>query len=549
MPSVLSRLTPLVLLLAAAAPLRAQAPTPRVELSADQWREDLAFMAAEMERRHHDLYHSVDRQTFAAAVADLHQRIPQLQRNEVIVGLMRLAAMIGDGHTRVDPRKDPRFGFPSLPLRLYLFDDGLYVRAAASEQAGLVGARIEAIGGVPVQEAMRRVDAIISRDNESGARLFVPLYLNMPDVLHALGLSDRRDSVELTLSRDDRTWTATVPAGAVEPLWPPDTDISLVTPEGWVDARRTPRPPLWLRAPLDYHRMVDLPDRRALYVQLNMVTDLPDQSLARFGEAIAQRVAATHPRALVLDLRLNHGGNGDLRNRFVRSLIRAEDEDTRLFILTWRGTFSASQFLLDDLDRLTDAVIIGEPAGSRPSSHGDAYRTELPNSGISIRSSIYWWQAGQNRDPWTWVDVAAPLAFADYVAGRDPALEAALDYAPPVPLAERLTAAVRAGGVDAVAPLLDAYLTDPANRYADLARALVRAALDLNAAGGRAEAFAAASYAAEHFPEDVDAALVLAVVAEGAGRIEVARRESDRVLALDPNNRFVRSLRARLGPR
>jgi hypothetical protein len=65
------------------------------------------------------------------------------------------------------------------------------VRAAAPEHAALVGARIEAVGDVPVKEAIRRAAEISSRDNEIGPKLFVPLYLNMPDVLHALELSPR----------------------------------------------------------------------------------------------------------------------------------------------------------------------------------------------------------------------------------------------------------------------------------------------------------------------------------------------------------------------
>src|SRR5690242_9185798 len=83
---------------------------PRYNLSADQWREDLRFMVAEMERRHANLYHTVSREAFAKAVAELDARIPTLRRNEIITGMMRIAAMVGDGHTRVDPRKDMKFG-------------------------------------------------------------------------------------------------------------------------------------------------------------------------------------------------------------------------------------------------------------------------------------------------------------------------------------------------------------------------------------------------------------------------------------------------------
>ena len=529
-----------------AEPTAAAAVQAPPALTAEQWREDLLFMAAEMERRHKNLYHTVSRERFQAAVADLHARIPTLQRNQIIVEMMRIAAMVGDGHTRVDPRKDNKFHFPSLPLKLYLFEDGLFVRAAAPEHAGLVGARIEAIGGVPVEEAIRRAAEISSRDNEVGPKLFVPLYLNMPDILHALGLSRTREAGVLKLRKGTRVWTANVRAGAVDPVWPPDTDISLMTPEGWVDARRTPKPPLWLQAPLDYHRLVELPEHKALYAQLNMVTDIEGQTLAQFARRIGERARALNPRALILDLRLNLGGNGSLRNDLVRELIKAEDKDTRLFVLTWRGTFSASQFILDDIARLSDAVLIGEPASSKPSSYGDSYRMALPNSGIAVRSSIAWWQEGQNKDPWTQVDIAAPLSFADYSAGRDLALEAALTYKPRPSLHERLVGAAAKGGPDAVRTELARYLDDPVHRYISLDRQLPRAALAVADAGHPEGAVAAAEVATHRIPTSVDAFAVLAHLAEQTGKHELALRAGTRGLEVDPDNRFIRSLLERL---
>lgn len=543
----------LALCLAVSPPAAAQAPaapaaqSPAAEMTAAQWREDLRFMAAEMERRHANLYHSVSRERFAAAVADLDARIPTLQRNEIIVGMMRIAAMVGDGHSRVDPRKDARFGFPSLPLKLYLFEDGVYVRAAMPAQAALVGARVEAIGGVPIEEALRRVSELASRDNEIGPRLFAPLYLAMPDILHALGMAPRRDAATLTLRKGRRTWTVTVPAGAVDPLWPPDTDISLVTPEGWVDARTTPAPPLWLQAPLDYHRLVEIPERRALYVQLNMVTNIAGQTLEQFGARIGERARAANPRAVVIDLRLNHGGNHDLRHRFVRELIRVEDADTRLFVLTWRGAFSATEAILVDLDRLTDAVFIGEPASSRPNSYSDAYRMPLPNSGINVRSSIQYNQlAGPEAGAWTPIDIAVPLTFADYAAGRDPVLAAALDHGPVPALREALAAAARAGGAAGAQRAAEAYLADPRNRYANRARQLAGAAQGLFGGEQREAAILVAETAGRHFPDDAYAMNVLAHLAAAMGRADAARRAARRVLELDPNNREARSLIERL---
>lgn len=506
-------------------------------------------MVAELERRHANLYHSVSRDAFQAAVADLDARIPSLQRNQIIVGMMRIVAMVGDGHTRIDPRKDESFGFPSLPLKLYLFEDGLYVRAVRPDQRALLGARVEAIGGVPVAEAIRRAAALSSHDNEIGPRLFVPLYLAMPDILHALGLFDSRGAARLTLSRDGRRWTVEVPAGQVDPRWPPDTDISLTTPNGWLDARATPAPPLWLQAPLDYHRLVELPERRALYAQLNMVANISGETLDQFGRRIRERAVALNPQAVILDLRLNQGGGGHLRNGLVSELIRTEDEDTRLFVLTGRGTFSASQFILDDLDRLTGAIIVGEPASSKPTSYGDAYRVPMPNSGIQLRISLLYWQQEQNRAPWTWVDFAAPLGFADYAAGRDPALEAALAFTPPPPFSQSLAEARRAGGRDAVRAALERFVSDSRRRYANLPLILVRTAEALNGSGEAPVALDVAEFATERYPEAADPALVYAIFAAAAGRDEEARRAADRVLRIDPNNRQIQSVLERLGAR
>ena len=525
--------------LPAAAQQSAQA---RPELTADQWREDLRFMAAEMKARHASLYHKVTQAEFDAAVADLDRRIPQLQRNQVIVGMMRIAAMVGDGHTRVDPRKDKAFGFRSLPLKLYWFEDGIIVRAATPEYRDLLGARVEAVGGVPIAEAIRRTSAIISQDTFTAARQLVPLYLAMPDVLQALGLSASREAATLTLVRGGKRSTARVPAGEVAALWPPDTDIALVTPDGWTDSRTAPLP-LWLQAPLDYHRLVPLPDRHALYVQLNMVTDTDKETLTAFGKRILDQVRTSNPRAVILDLRLDQGGNGDLRNGLIANLIRAQDDDTQLFVLVGRGTFSASEFILEDLDRLTDAIFIGEPASARPISYGDAYQSKLPNSGIAVRTSIRYWQSGQDRRPYIPIDIATPFTFADYVAGRDPALEAALAYRPGPDLLEQLSQAATKGGPDAAARTAKSYVDDPAHRYRDFQFELIMAEQRLLGKKQGPAALAVSRWSATRFPRNAELATVLAYVSNDQGAKDEARKAIAAALAVDPSNRSAHNVK------
>lgn len=522
-------------------------PASPKAVTAEQWREDLRFVANELRSRHPNPYHQVTKGELDSAIAALAARIPSLKRNQIIVEMMRIAAMVGDGHTRIEPRKDPAFAFPSLPVKLYWFDDGLFIRAATPEYAGLVGARVETIGGVPVAEALARAGKLASHENFSGVRLYVPIYLGMPDILEAIGLANGNRQATFGLSKGDRNWTVTLSAAGVDPPWPPDTDISLVTPAGWTDARAGSLP-MWLQAPLDYHRLIELPDHKALYAQLNMVADIKDQTLAQFGEKILQRAMATNPRAIILDLRLNQGGNGELRYGLIKSLIKSEDADTRLFVLTARGTFSASQFILDDLNRLTDAVFIGEPASSRPTGYGDAYRSVMPNSGINVRTSTLYWQSGQDKRAYTPIDVAAPPAFADYAAGRDPGLEAALAYRPSTPFNDLVVAAATEGGADGVLNAANGLLADPARRYADHERMLMRAVLALVRSERKLEAVALGQLAMAKFPRNTDVATVLAMAAASAGDRSLAKASAEKALALDHNNRQAASLLRNLTP-
>lgn len=528
-------------LLWAAVPAAAPAQTAPPTLTAEQWRQDLRTVQHEIETRHPNPYNHTSKAKLDAAFADLDRRIPSLSRNQIIVSMMRIVAMVGDGHTRIDPRKDQDFQFASLPLKLYDFDDGVFIRAADPHWAKLVGWRVDAIGGVPIAEAMRRAGELVSADTDMGKRQLAPLYLDMPEMLQALGLSDSHQGATLTLSRGKERQTVTIAAAEVNPKWPPDTDISLITPKGWVDACRGPAP-LYLQNPLDYHRLIELREQKTLYAQLNWVSNIDGDTLSAYSQRILKRATETNPRAVVLDLRLDQGGNGNLATSLVNALIKAEDEDTRLFVLTGRGTFSASQFVLNDLDRLTHAIFIGEPASSKPSSYGDAFMTELPNSKIDVRTSIYWWQEGQNFDPYTWIDVAAPLKFADYAACRDPALEAALAYAPPTPLEDTFYEAARTGGLAGARKFVTAYLTAPAHRYAHVQLLLPRAAEMVFVKGHKPEAVLVSQAVAEALPKTVDSWVVLAYVALKNNDKPTAQHAAEQAIVLDANNRTAREL-------
>jgi hypothetical protein len=67
-------------------------------------------------------------------------------------------------------------------------------------------------------------------------------------------------------------------------------------------------------------------------------------------------------------------------------------------------------------------------AASRGNHYGDSFRIVLPNCRVTFRVSTLWHQYLDSRDKRAMIEPAirVPLSFADYAAGRDPVLNAAL---------------------------------------------------------------------------------------------------------------------------
>jgi hypothetical protein len=388
------------------------------------WREDLQFMAREMERTHKDLYHTLSREQFASAVAALDERIPKLDRHEVIVEMAKIVAAVGDGHTNIYPTRDAKIGFHSLPLALTFFGDELYVRAAHESQRSLVGARVLRVGEKDVREAYALVKQMIGRDNEQGARYWAPYLLAMPEVLHAFRITRTLDEVPLTLLTARGQQEVSLRAlGQVE-IMSGDIVTQFNRRASWVDVRDlSGKPdPAWLRGAVDefhFERIGSL-----LYVQINAVVNTPKESLAQFAARLHDEIAAARPEKVAIDLRLNRGGNGMLITPLIRTLIQFErlDRPDRLFVIIGPATFSAAQKLAGALEEYTNATFVGEPGGSKGNAFGDSRKITLPNSGMTVRASIYYWQDWHPQDKRD--AIIPPLTFDAYRDNIDPAMEA-----------------------------------------------------------------------------------------------------------------------------
>jgi len=392
------------------------------------WQEDLRFMAKEMQAAHKNVYHSISAEDFATMVQKLNAEIPSLTRAEVIVKMAQIVAAVGDGHTNIYPTRDPKIGFHTLPVEFTFFGDELYIRATEPEQRSLLGVKVLRIGSLSEEDAYAATRTMIGRENEGGARYWAEYLLAMPEVLEALHVTSSVDDVPLILATAHGEMRVTLHPSAPVEIMSGDISTLFYRRPGWVDVRDLfPGPdPLWLReinVPFHFEHAGNV-----LYVQINTVADSRDETLAHFAQRMHNEIAATKPNKVAIDLRQNRGGNNTLIVPVVRSIIQSEiiDRPGHLFGIIGPATFSAAQNLTDELEKYTNIVFVGEPTGSKGNTYGDSRKIILPNSGITVRVAIYFWQdwfPTDKRDATT-PQIPAPLTFEAYSQRIDPALEA-----------------------------------------------------------------------------------------------------------------------------
>ena len=412
--------------------LLASSASTMTPAEARAWQEDLRFMAKQMESTHKNLYHSISAEEFTTMVKKLDAEIPSLTRAEVIVKMAQIVAAVGDGHTNIYPTRDPKIGFHRLPVEFTFFADELYIRATQPEQRSLLGMKVLRVGSLTTQDAYAAVRTMIGHENEGGARYWAEYLLAMPEVLEGLHITSSVDDVPLTLAtRDGEIQVTLYPFGPVE-IMSGDISTLFYRRPGWVDVRDlSPGPdPLWLRhldLPFHFEHVGDL-----LYVQINNVADSKDETLAHFAHRVHDEIAATKPDKVAIDLRQNRGGNNTLIVPLIRSIIQSQsiDRPGHLFGIIGPATFSAAQNLTDDLEKYTNILLVGEPTGSKGNAYGDSRKIVLPNSGITVRVAIYFWQdwlPTDKRDA-TIPQLPAPLTFEAYRQKIDPALEEIARY-------------------------------------------------------------------------------------------------------------------------
>jgi C-terminal processing protease CtpA/Prc len=149
--------------------------------------------------------------------------------------------------------------------------------------------------------------------------------------------------------------------------------------------------------------------------------------MSSFAGRVLEDIDRRAPRAVIIDLRGNGGGDSSVLDPLLSGL-RARPslaQSGRLFAFIGNSTFSSALMNAISLKRQNGAILVGEPTGGKPNGYGEVRSFNLPNSGLPVSYSTKFFSSWPDGDPESlFPDIGAAVSSTDYREGRDPAMEA-----------------------------------------------------------------------------------------------------------------------------
>lgn len=522
----------------------------QVSQTAEEWQEDLEFIQQTIHREYPFLFKKTTAEAFDQKVNALRAAIPSLDHHEIITGFARIISSFEYGHTSL--RLGGKAGFRTLPVNLYHFSDGLFVEGVHQKFAKALGGKVTHLAGMPIDEVLAKVRPVIPAENDQYARGYGIAYLLMPEVLHAQGVTpELQESVVFTLEKDGQRFEQVISLlpDAKRPVHYFFTEAK----DDWVTLRQQDHTPYYLKNLDKRYYFEYLPEQKSVYVRQSSVFHDESESIQDFYARVFSFIENNDVEKMVLDVRLNGGGNNFNNKTVITGLIRADkiNQVGKLYVILGRNTFSAAQNLVNELHNYTNAIFVGEPTGENINFYGDANTLQLPNSGINLRLSWAWWQdkpQWQNED-WLAPHLSVAISSEDYRSNRDPILDRALSFDaenfvldPMAYLSNLFTT----GQMEKLQSEVARIAFDPDYSFFPFEQKFDQAGHQLLKGGQLQEAQLVFGMVTQLFPESPDAWHSLAQAMIKSGQTEQAKATLQKVIQLDPEGALGKAAKEQL---
>lgn len=391
-------------------------------------------------------YSTEARTTAERRLAALEARIAEISQPAFELELARIVALADNGHSHYVLSSIQRY-YNRAPIRFGTFGGEFYVLRAKGAARDLLGARLVAIDGHGINE-LRGAGRALWGGLPAFRDQFSYNLLESPDLLHAAGLAVKPESAVFRFARRDGTAVERRLDGEAadqsRPFAQPDRTLfpeplRLENAE-WTTALPQTKAPWALEQFGERFRWRAAPELDALVIELRQNVDSAVAKIAPALKGFEDAIVAVKPVNLVVDMRMNGGGNLNLTRDFMKSL--PARVSGRIFVLTSPFTFSAAISSVGYLkqaapDRVT---IVGEHVGDRLVFFAEGRGVDLPNNlgmiGMATQRHDYQNACKTSTDchravvvnpiavPTLAPEISAPWTIDAYLSGADPAIEA-----------------------------------------------------------------------------------------------------------------------------
>ena len=388
--------------------------------AASKWAEDLDALDQQIRERHPAPFAKTPESEWARRIQELKRTLPAMSEEDAKVALTELVALL-DTHSGVSPEE---LGFHFYGVALYEFSDGVVVLNATDPS--LVGAKLVQISQTPIKGVLDAIVPLVNADNESALHDLRPFLTVVVEFLHSKGIVSDVSHSGFVFQKVDGTKVVVdlpvmSPADLINKVYVGAVPLfSVGTP---VEA-----PPAVRRRGEEIYWSID--KRHKAFVLSYNRTGADASDAIKAMSAALDRGAVTR---VVLDMRYARGDSYD-PSSYLRAALQ---NDTRintpggLVVVIGREDVSASTAFVATLEETTKAIFVGEPTPARPATPGNEQTFVLPNSAIPVHFPTSMIAGDADTRNAISPDIAATTSSADFFAGADPVLVAALNAKAP----------------------------------------------------------------------------------------------------------------------
>lgn len=371
----------------------------------NDWDEDISFFATTLKSEHYELFSKISEEEFNHDIEQLRLLTSTLSDAEINIELLLILSKIGDSHTNISSNKY----FDILPFKFEWLLDGFLLTHVSSEHEDHLGQKILKINNIDILSIANTFRSVVTYENEYCFKEFLVYYMRIPQIYNYLDYGYSESTISLTLENG----STIVIEPSSEPMSSLYSTISL---------------PLYLSNTSNYYWSKVLSDYDMLYIQYNRAKENSNQSFESFTSQVVSTIDNNEEiQKVVLDLRLNSGGNSLIARPLIEKLKTYVDDDRlsneNIYLIIGRKTFSSGVLNAIELQNAIDPIIIGEPSGGKPNHYGEVKTFILPNSHLKIRYSTKYFNWYPGDPPSLLPEIVIEQSSESLLSGEDPVMD------------------------------------------------------------------------------------------------------------------------------